>query len=80
MSCVILWLLISHVSFLGLGVCVLDVYYPVRWYSMDNIELPDDGPYVTKTFSIINIHFCCVDSLIIFYICNTQQDAHYEDY
>jgi hypothetical protein len=29
----------------------------------------------------MKIHFCCVDGfwLIILYICNTQQDAHYED-
>jgi hypothetical protein len=28
-------LLISHVSFLGLGVCMLDEYYTERWYNMD---------------------------------------------
>jgi hypothetical protein len=33
MSCVIVWLLTSHISFLGLGVCMLDVYYTERDYA-----------------------------------------------
>jgi hypothetical protein len=41
MSCVIVQLLTSHVLFLCLGVCMLDVYYTARWYNMDSIG-PND--------------------------------------
>jgi hypothetical protein len=27
------------------------------------LELPDDGPYVTETCSVMEIYFCCVDGL-----------------
>jgi hypothetical protein len=41
------------------------------------IELPDDGPYVT---AYENIFLLCRRFLANYlYMCNTQQDAHYEE-
>jgi hypothetical protein len=40
MSCVILLLWTSYISFLGLGVCMLNVYYTERWYNIFYIYFP----------------------------------------
>jgi hypothetical protein len=32
------------------------------------LELPDDGPYVTETCSIIKVHFCYVNGLFNHFI------------
>jgi hypothetical protein len=41
-------LLTWHVSFLGLGVCMLHVYYTERWYNMDRYGLTSDDSGVLE--------------------------------